>query len=87
MSAMRVAAVQMGTVEKKEENIKVAEKIVLGLAESDARPDIIVLPEMFTCPYVASNFPIYAEEAQGPTWRALAGLAREAGVYLVAGLS
>ncbi len=41
--------------------------------------------EMFTCPYETGNFPRYAEEEGGRTWKALSLMAKEAGVYLIAG--
>lgn len=47
--------------------------------------DILVLPEMFNCPYQASNFPIYAEEEEGETWAFLSDCAKKFKIYIVGG--
>ena len=47
--------------------------------------DIVVLPEMFICPYITSRFPEYAEHEGGPAWTSLSSFAREHGVVLVGG--
>lgn len=52
---------------------------------SQAGAKIVVLPEMFNCPYSNASFPAYAEAADGPTSAALSAVARECGVYLVGG--
>jgi len=46
---------------------------------------LVVLPEMFCCPYDTAAFPQYAEPEGGPAWQALADAARQAKVYLVGG--
>lgn len=48
-------------------------------------PDLIMLGEMFNCPYITTNFPLYAEAEGGRTWQKLSGLAAKYGVYLSAG--
>ena len=47
--------------------------------------DMVCLPEMFCCPYEVKNFPKYAEGEGGMVWKKCSDLAREYGVYLVAG--
>lgn len=47
--------------------------------------DLVLLPEIFVCPYDSRNFPIYAEERGGPTYRRLADMARRYGIWLCAG--
>lgn len=47
--------------------------------------DLVTLPEMFTCPYRTSDFPIYAETEGGETWKACSWLASTYKVYLSAG--
>lgn len=47
--------------------------------------DFVVLPEMFTCPYIASKFPIYAQEEGGTNWKKLSEAAKKNHIYLVAG--
>lgn len=87
MAKCRVAAVQMHTVEKKSDNINTASAFISDLMNEvyGPKPDIIVLPEMFNCPYETQNFPFYAEERGDVTWRRLSEIAAYHGVYLVAG--
>lgn len=88
MTKCRIAAVQRYTDPKTENNLtQVAETLaqLAGPAAGEAKPDIVVLPEMFSCPYEASNFPAYAEEEGGATWQRLSAMAADAGVYFVAG--
>ena len=47
--------------------------------------DLVVLPEMFNCPYDNACFPRYAEPCYGESWQALSAAARQAGVWLVGG--
>ena len=47
--------------------------------------DLVVLPEMWCCPYSNAAFAQYAEPQGGETWCLLRGTARECGVWLVAG--
>lgn len=49
------------------------------------KPDLVTLGEMFQCPYVTKNFPLYAEEEGGDTWQRLSQLAAKHQVYLSAG--
>lgn len=81
--ALTLAMVQMNVVEDKEQNLKAAEGYIGRAGELGA--DLVVLPEMFSCPYLASNFPLYAEPEGGESWGRMARAAGENGVYLVAG--
>ena len=49
------------------------------------KPDLITLGEMFQCPYITENFPLYAEEEGGEIWQKLSQLAASHQVYLSAG--
>lgn len=49
------------------------------------KPDLVALGEMFQCPYVTKNFPLYAEEEGGDIWQRLSQLAAKHQVYLSAG--
>lgn len=49
------------------------------------KPDLVTLGEMFQCPYITQNFPLYAEEEGGDTWQRLSQLAAKHQVYLSAG--
>ncbi len=47
--------------------------------------DLVILPEMFACPYETQCFPHYAEPEGGQLWQFCAELARKNGVYFIAG--
>ena len=83
MAKIKVAAIQMPTVTDKMQNIRTAgiylEKI------KDEKPDFVILPEMFCCPYQTQNFPVYAEEEGGPVWQQLSEYAKQYGIYLIGG--
>ena len=77
-----LALCQMPVTADKTENIKTA----CGFIENAAKQaDIIILPEMWSCPYEAANFPKYAESADGPLNAAMSEAARKAGKLLIAG--
>lgn len=83
MAKIKVAAIQMPTVTDKMQNVRTAgiylEKI------KDEKPDFVILPEMFCCPYQTQNFPVYAEEESGPVWQQLSEYAKQYGIYLIGG--
>ena len=83
MKKFKVVAVQMPTVSDKMENVRAVERYLEKLREE--RPDFVLLPEMFCCPYQTKNFPLYAEEEGGPAWGMLSGYAQKYGIYLIAG--
>ena len=83
MDSIRIAALQTKVFRDKEENL---EQLARLMETPQARAaDLVTLGEMFTCPYETSNFPVYAEEEGGRSWRFCSRLAREHGVYLSAG--
>ena len=73
----------MHTVPDKMENIRTAGAYIEKV--SAQKPDFVILPEMFCCPYQTENFPVYAEEEGGPAWQAMSGLAEKYQIYLIAG--
>lgn len=83
MAKIKVAAIQMPTVTDKMQNVRTAgiylEKI------KDEKPDFVILPEMFCCPYQTQNFPVYAEEEGVPVWQQLSEYAKQYGIYLIGG--
>ena len=83
MEKIKVAAIQMPTLTDKMQNVRTAgiylEKI------KDEKPDFVILPEMFCCPYQTQNFPVYAEEEGGPVWQQLSEYANQYGTYLIGG--
>lgn len=52
---------------------------------ADKGAHIVVLPEMFNCPYETHRFPQYAEPVEGDTYKKLAEIARAKKVYVIAG--
>lgn len=83
MANLKVAMLQTKVYADKEENLRQLRKILESLMIK--KPDLVTLPEMFNCPYQTQNFPIYAEEEGGKTWKVLSDLAKEFGIYLSAG--
>lgn len=78
-----IGLVQMGASGNKQEDLAQASTQVAALAGQGA--DLVLLPEMFCCPYKTTNFPLYAEEQGGESFQTLAGMAQSNGVYLVGG--
>jgi len=71
-------------VEKdKEKNLKKAERLCGKVVEEGA--EIVLLPEMFNCPYETELFPDYAEAIPGETTDRLSSLAKELEIYLIGG--
>lgn len=64
MAKIKVAAIQMPTVTDKMQNVRTAGMYLEKI--KDEKPDFVILPEMFCCPYQTQNFPVYAEEEGGP---------------------
>ena len=83
MSKIKIAAIQMPTVPDKMQNVKTAGIYLEKL--KDEKPDFVILPEMFCCPYQTQNFPAYAEEEGGPVWQQLSEYAKQYGIYLIGG--
>ena len=83
MSKLKIGLIQMKVENDKKENLIKASQLVTKIAVE--RPDIVILPEMFSCPYVSSNFPLYAEEEGDYTFNFLSNLAKTNNIYLVGG--
>ncbi|SCY01644.1 carbon-nitrogen hydrolase family protein [Alkaliphilus peptidifermentans] len=84
MSNFNIAVCQMLVGEDKNKNLEKAEKMIRrAVLEKNAK--VIVLPEMFNCPYDNSYFPQFAEEVPGPTTEMLSKIAKELKVYIVGG--
>jgi omega-amidase len=83
MKSFKLALCQMKVGQDKAENVKKAIKLI---KEAGKEAEMVVLPEMFNCPYQTDQFPLYAEEAgNSSTLNAVSQAARDAQVYLVAG--
>lgn len=80
---MKLGIVQMKVTNKVDENLETARRNVSMLANNGA--ELIVLPEMFCCPYRNDSFVCNAEEVHGHIWQCMAESAKQNSVYLVAG--
>ncbi|MFZ5990051.1 MAG: carbon-nitrogen hydrolase family protein [Bacillota bacterium] len=81
---VRISVCQMTVENNKESNIEKAVGMIGTSAENHA--DMVLLPEMFNCPYENSKFVEFAEsQDDGPTIKALSNAAKENGVYIIAG--
>ena len=85
MSAQKVTvlAVQKKTLGTPEENLEKVRRMLD--AQTGSEPDFIIFPEIFTCPYDNSCFPIYAQEDGGEVYRELSRIAKERRAYLIGG--
>lgn len=80
---MKLGLVQMNVCENKTKNLKTAAESVKKLAKQGA--EIVVLPEMFCCPYENAAFTRECEAEGGMVTTALAEMARENRVILIGG--
>ena len=80
---LKLALVQMPVGHDKAANVALACSKIAEAARMGA--EMIVLPEMFNCPYSNDFFRSYAEPQGGDTWGAMSACARENRVLLVAG--
>lgn len=84
MGVIKVGICQMPVTMNKEQNLVRAREMASEAARAGAR--VVVLPEMFNCPYRHEFFTRFAETyPDGDTFRMLAGTARDLGVYLIGG--
>jgi len=79
----KIALCQVKVSADKDKNLAKAEEMISGSAVKGA--DIIVLPEMFNCPYNNRFFKSYAESYPGKTTLLLAGLAKKYSVCIIGG--
>lgn len=83
MATMKIAVLQTKVYGNKMKNM---ERLKTQLEQAaKERVDLVTLPEMFNCPYEASNFPIYGEPEGGECWQICSRLAAQYGIYLSAG--
>jgi len=84
-----LACCQLAVVSDKRENLANARKIVSSAVSKGA--DVVVLPECFNCPYSNDCFREYSEEipaskeGNSPSVDTIQDMAKEHGIYLVAG--
>ena len=80
---LKIALIQMHVSQNKDENVEIACQKVSDAAKAGV--NLIVLPEMFNCPYSNRYFRSFAEPEGEYTWQAMSTCARKNGVILVAG--
>lgn len=78
-----IALIQMKVTANSEDNLNKGKDLVKKAAAAGAQ--IVVLPEMFICPYETPLFPQFAEPEGGPVWQALSDLAKSQQIWLFAG--
>ena len=78
-----IGVCQMTVVDSAEENLKKAEAMIVEAAQRKA--DLVVLPEMFICPYEHTAFKREAQPEGGQVYQTLSRIAKEWNIYLVAG--
>ncbi|MHB8076105.1 carbon-nitrogen hydrolase family protein [Desulfosporosinus fructosivorans] len=84
MTTLKIALCQMLITDDKQANLKQAAGKIQEAASGGAQ--LVVLPEMFNCPYDIHCFQDYAEEIpSGETTNLLGKLARTHGLFLVGG--
>lgn len=80
---MRIGLVQIHVVDDLSVNLESARLGIIEAAVQGAQ--VVVLPEMFCCPYQSWRFIQDAEPEGGPVFQQLAHMAKQAGIYLIAG--
>ncbi|MBN2797108.1 MAG: carbon-nitrogen hydrolase family protein [Clostridia bacterium] len=78
----KVAVIQNDITRDKTNNLSHISELIISASE---RADIIVLPEMFNCPYNGKTFIKYAEEFPGETCNLLERLAKEKQCLIIGG--
>lgn len=80
---MKIALIQMSIVKNKEKNLETAKKMIHKACNEGA--EIVVLPEMFNCPYNSRVFKDYSETKSGKTITLMRTLARQHKIVIIAG--
>ena len=80
---MQGLAIQKKSFPTPERNMDEVRRMLNGY--SGDRPDFMLLPEIFTCPYDNSCFPVFAQKDGGEVFCFLQELARKNQCYLIGG--
>ncbi len=80
----KIAICQMNVTTNKLMNLQKAESMIRK-AFLDNGSDIVVLPEMFNCPYDYNYFSKFSETSPGETSSMLSGIAKELNIYIIGG--
>lgn len=84
MIVIKTLVIQIDVNSNKLKNISTIEKYI-NLAINKSKIDLVILPEMFCCPYDNENFPVYCEIEGGNLYNILSNIAKKYNIYLVAG--
>lgn len=80
----KLALCQMKVIDDKDSNISKALEMIESAARNES--DLVILPEMFNCPYENEKFKEYAEEKENSkTLNAISKAAKDSNIYIVAG--
>lgn len=77
---MKLSIIQLDISRNKEENLRHAEELI-----RNEQSQIIVLPEMFNCPYNAKTFNKYAEKEFSESTKWMSNISKELGITLIGG--
>lgn len=80
---MKIGLIQMPVTRDKEKSLSYAVQSIYECTQQGA--ELVILPEMFMCPYSNKDFPVYAEQAGEQTWKTLSDAAKNNGVFLIGG--
>ncbi len=80
---VKIGVCQLHITDNKEINIERAKNAIMDAVANDCK--IVVLPEMFNCPYENSYFPKFAETQSENTVNVLSKIAKENKIYLFGG--
>lgn len=83
MGKFKAALLQAKVYDNKVKNIHEAIKLIEKVSKEGA--DIVILPEMFCCPYNTFNFKEYGETENGIAYKALSDVASANNIYVVGG--
>jgi omega-amidase len=80
---IKISVCQIHVSNNKKANLVKAKDLITDAAAAGSR--IVILPEMFNCPYESSFFEKFAEEFPGPTTNFISSLAKNLSVYIIGG--
>jgi omega-amidase len=80
---IQISICQMNVSHNKKANLAMAKSFVTDAAAAGSK--IVVLPEMFNCPYEGSFFKKFAEKFPGPTTDFISNLAKDLSIYIIGG--
>ncbi|MDK2951713.1 MAG: omega-amidase [Kosmotogales bacterium] len=80
---VRISVIQMLVNKEKKDNLENAKRLIIQSLKFN--PDIVVLPEMFNCPYDVKYFPSFSEKEGEITWNFLSNISKEHKINIIGG--